>query len=150
MSKGDSDVIMLGALALGAFVLLRSRTATAGTRAVLVPRQGNPAGMVGGGFFPGNTGRVTNVTGSPDVVAAGGYSNGSTGTFFSDISAYDNANAAVASQVGTDLLLGGGAVPVNYDWSQWNSKQTSQFVLPDLTNSNQNAYSGFDNPNNYG
>jgi hypothetical protein len=149
MSKGNSDVVMLGALALGAFVLLRSRTATAGTRAVLVPRTGGTA-MGSGGFFPSNSGRVLNVTGSPDVTMAGGYSNGSTGSFFSDITAYDNANAAVASQVGTDLMLGGGAVPVNYDWSQWNSRNTSQFTLPDLTNSNQNAYSGFDNPANYG
>lgn len=143
MSKGNNDVMMLGALALGAFVLLRKRTATAQTRTVATPR------TTLGGLFP-NAGRVLNVTGSPDVVAAGGYSNGSTGSFFSDISAYDNANAAVANQVSTDMLLGGGAVPVNYDWSQWNSKPTSTFTLPDLTNSNQNAYSGFDNPNNYG
>lgn len=142
----NNDVVMLGALALGAFVLLRSRTA--GTRTVAVPRQ-SLGGLSNRGLFP-SVGRVTNVTGSPDVVAAGGYSNGSTGTFFSDITAYDNANAAVASQVGTDMLLGGGAVPVNYDWSQWNSRPNSQFTLPDLTNTNQNAYSGFDNPANYG
>lgn len=148
MSKGNSDVLMLGALAVGAFVLLRSRGAVAGTRSVLVPRT-TVGGLSNSGLFP-NAGRVVGVTGSPDVVAAGGYSNGSTGSFFSDITAYDNANAAVASQVGTDMLLGGGAVPVNYDWSQWNTKQSSLFSLPDLTNSNQNAYSGFDNPANYG
>ncbi|WP_028214721.1 hypothetical protein [Paraburkholderia mimosarum] len=150
MSKGNNDALMLGALALGAFVLLRSRTAsamTAAPRTVLVPR--TVGGVSNSGSYAG-AGRVLNVTGSPDVVAAGGYSNGSTGSFFSDIAAYDNANAAVASQVGTDLLLGGGAVPVNYDWSQWNARQTSTFTLPDLTNANQNAYAGFDNPQNYG
>lgn len=149
MSKGNNDVVMLAGLALGAFVLLRSRTATAAPRTVLVPRTSGTS-LGNGGFFPSNSGRVLNVTGSPDVVAAGGFSNGSTGSFFSDITAYDNANAAVASQVGTDLMLGGGAVPVNYDWSQWNTKQSSTFSLPDLTNSNQNAYGGFDNPANYG
>ncbi|TFE36539.1 hypothetical protein E2553_43205 [Paraburkholderia dipogonis] len=147
MSKGgNSDVLMLGALAVGAYVLLRSRTAMATT--VAQPRT-VLGGLSNNGLFP-SAGAVRNVTGSPDVVAAGGYSNGSTGSFFSDITAYDNANASVASQVGTDLMLGGGAVPVNYDWSQWNTKQSSQFTLPDLTNSNQNAYGGFDNPNNYG
>jgi hypothetical protein len=149
MSKGNNDVLMLGALAVGAFVLLRSSGAMAATRAVLVPKTSGTA-LGSGGFFPSNTGRVLNVTGSPDVVAAGGYSNGSTGSFFSDITAYDNANAAVASQISTDLMLGGGAVPVNYDWSQWGTKQSSQFSLPDLTNGNQNAYGGFDNPANYG
>jgi hypothetical protein len=151
MSKGNnSDVLMLGALAVGAYVLLRSRTAMAGTpRAVMVPRTSG-VNMGTGGFFPSNSGRVLNVTGSPDVTMAGGYSNGSTGSFFSDITAYDNANASVASQISGDMALGLGAVPVNYDWSQWNTKQSSVFSLPDLTNSNQNYYSGFDNPANYG
>ncbi|MFB9125933.1 hypothetical protein E2553_33180 [Paraburkholderia dipogonis] len=149
MSKGgNSDVLMLGALAVGAYMVLRSRTVMAAPRTVTQPRT-VLGGLSNGGLFP-SAGAVRNVTGSPDVVASGGYSNGSTGSFFSDITSYDNANAAVASQISADLMLGGGAVPVNYDWSQWNSRNTSQFTLPDLTNSNQNAYGGFDNPANYG
>jgi hypothetical protein len=150
MSKGNNDIVILGVLAVGAFMVLRSGGAMAATRGVLMPAKTSGMSVGNGGFFPSNSGRVLNVTGSPDVVAAGGYSNGSTGSFFSDITAYDNANAAVASQISTDLMLGGGAVPVNYDWSQWGTKQSSQFSLPDLSNGNQNAYGGFDNPNNYG
>jgi len=156
--KAGNDVLLLGALAVGAlFVVSRTRAASlAGTtpRFGLGPqRVGNVGGMSNGGFTGLMTGSLLGSmlrgSSSPDLLQAGA-TGGSTGTFFSDIAANDNANAAVQSQVGTDMLLGGGAVPVNYNWNQWGNTSTSQFTLPDLTNPMQDAYAGFDNPDNYG
>jgi hypothetical protein len=160
MSKasGQSDVLLLGALAVGALFLVgRARSAyAAGTtpRFGFGPqRVGNVGGMSNGGFTGLMTGSLLGSmlrgSASPDLLQAGA-TGGSTGTFFSDIAANDNANAAVQSQVGTDLLLGGGAVPVNVNWGQWGNQSSSQFTMPDLTNPMQDAYAGFDNPANYG
>jgi hypothetical protein len=157
--KAGNDVLLLGALAVGAlFFVSRARTAyAAGTtpRFGFGPQRiGNVGGMSNGGFTGLMTGSLLGSmlrgSASPDVVLTGGSTGGSTGTFFSDIAANDNANAEVQSQIGTDLLLGGGAVPVNYNWNQWGNTATSTFSLPDLTNPMQDAYAGFDNPANYG
>lgn len=152
---------MLGALALGAmFVMGRMRSTSASTGGLLnrVLSGGpmysrNTGGTAGfsGGMAGGLLGSIMR-TGSPDVVASGGYTGGGMNGVFSDITSYDNATAMVNAQVQGDIAAGAG-IPVNYNWSQWLGQvggPSSQFYLPDQTNPNQNPYAGFDNPANYG
>ena len=163
MSKsGGNDILLLGALAVGAvFFMGRSRNLGASNTELLnsvlgrgpaysrnVPGQANNVAMgAAGGAMLGSIMK----TGSPDVVASGGYTGGGI-PLFSDIGAYDNATQGVQSAISGDIAAGAG-IPVNYNWSQWMGQvggAQSQFYLPDQTDPNQNPYAGFDNPNNYG
>ena len=164
MSKanGGNDLLMLGALAVGAMFFM-SRSRVAGTTASplralfggtgLARNVGGTSGNAGflAGAAGGLVGSITR-TGSPDVVASGGYTGGGMNGVFSDISSYDNATQAVRSNISGDIAAGAG-IPVNYNWSQWLGSvggAQSQFYLPDQTNPMQNPYAGFDNPDNYG
>jgi hypothetical protein len=148
---------MLGALALGAvFFMGRMRSTPAGVNPLAgllgrgpvysrnVPGQPNSIAMgAAGGSLLGSIMR----TGSPDVVASGGYSGGGV---FSDISAYDNAQWAMDGQVNSTLSGPVGLTPGLGSWLGAVGGAQSVFSLPDQTNGNQYAYAGFDDPSNYG
>jgi hypothetical protein len=149
---------MLGALALGAvFFMGRARAATTGgvnplaallnrgpTYSRNIPGQPNSVAMgAAGGSLLGSILK----TGSPDVVASGGYTGGGV---FSDIGSYDNAQWAIDGQVASTLTGPVGLMPPASQWYGAVGGPQSQFYLPDQTNSNQYAYAGFDDPSNYG
>ncbi|KVX90845.1 hypothetical protein WL10_13515 [Burkholderia ubonensis] len=157
MSKKNSDMLLIGGLALAAvFVMGRSRTAMAAGAPVSIARPvrvGNVGGMRNGGFTGLPTGRVIGAiaggSNSPDLVA-GAAPGGSTGGFFSMIDAVDNASAAVQSQYLPTLSGPVGLLPGGSNWLNAVGGAQSTFYLPDLVNPMQDAYAGFDNPDNYG
>ncbi|WP_175887925.1 hypothetical protein [Burkholderia contaminans] len=158
MSKKNSDVLLIGGLALAAvFVMGRSRTAMASgvqKQPIAQPiRVGNIGGMRNGGFTGLPTGRVINAiaggSNSPDLLA-GAAPGGSTGGFFSTIDAVDNATSAVQAQYVPALTGPSGLIPASSSWLNSVGGAQSLFYLPDQVNPMQDAYAGFDNPDNYG
>ncbi|MBR8141567.1 hypothetical protein KDW46_04225 [Burkholderia vietnamiensis] len=154
MSKNNTDVLLIGGLALAAvFMMGRSRTAMAATSQQPAARPVRATGGLPWGFTGLPTGRVINaITGgsnSPDLVA-GATPGGSTGGFFSSIVADDNANGAVQAQYVSALTGPSGLLPSGTNWLNSVGGAQSTFSLPDLVNPMQNAYAGFDNPDNYG
>lgn len=126
MSKGNSDVLLIGALAVGAmFIMSRSRTAMARPVTGLTQpvRIGNTAGMPWGGFTGASTGRVIgSIVGgsqSPDIVANGSTTGGATvwPGGFNFTAALGNASDAVAQDVSGGMYTDPTSIP--YDWSQW-------------------------------
>ncbi|HDR9272438.1 TPA: hypothetical protein QDB24_000454 [Burkholderia vietnamiensis] len=153
MSKNNTDVLLIGGLALAAvFMMGRARPATAAGSAGLA----RPVRTTGGlpwGFTGLPTGRVigaiTGGSNSPDLVA-GATPGGSTGGFFSMIGAVDNANATVQSDYVSTLAGPDGLLPNDPRWLASVSTSPNVFTMPDMLNPMQTAYAGFDNPNNYG
>ncbi|WP_175751521.1 hypothetical protein [Burkholderia ambifaria] len=151
MSKNNTDVLLIGGLALAAvFMMGRTRTAAAQQPAA------RPVRATGGlpwGFTGLPTGRVLNaITGgsnSPDLVA-GAAPGGSTGGFFSAIVADDNATGTVQAQYVPTLSGPVGLLPNDPRWAASVSASPIVFQMTDLLNPMQNAYAGFDNPDNYG
>ncbi|WP_175942343.1 hypothetical protein [Burkholderia pyrrocinia] len=153
MSKNNTDVLLIGGLALAAvFMMGRTRTAAAaGTQGAARPVR--TTGGLPWGFTGQPTGRVINaITGgsnSPDLVA-GAAPGGSTGGFFSSIVADDNATGTVQAQYVPALSGPVGLLPNDPRWLGGVSTSPTVFQMPDLLNPMQNAYAGFDNPDNYG
>ncbi|PRE65499.1 hypothetical protein C6P96_08550 [Burkholderia multivorans] len=152
MSKNNTDVLLIGGLALAAvFMMGRTRTAAAaGTQGARPVRTtgGLPWGFTG---LPTSRviGAITGGSNSPDLVA-GAVPGGSTGGFFSMIDAVDNSSAAVQSQYQSTLSGPVGLTGTGGNWLNAVGGAQSTFYLPDLVNPMQNAYAGFDNPDNYG
>ena len=153
MSKNNTDVLLIGGLAIAAvYMMSRARTSTA-TGSAGLARPVRSTGGLPWGFTGLPTGRVINaITGgsnSPDLVA-GATPGGSTGGFFSSIVADDNANGTVQAQYVPALSGPVGLTPNNPNWLASVSTSPTVFTMPDLLNPMQNAYAGFDNPDNYG
>ncbi|KFL54384.1 hypothetical protein JM78_04605 [Burkholderia pyrrocinia] len=152
MSKKNTDVLLIGGLALAAvFMMGRTRTAVAGTQGAARPVRttgGLPWGFTG---LPSGRviGAITGGSNSPDLVA-GAMPGGTTGGFFSMIDAVDNASAAVQSQYLPTLSGPVGLIPGPSNWLNSVGGAQSTFYLPDQVNPMQAAYAGFDNPDNYG
>ncbi|MFA8362027.1 hypothetical protein ACEPT7_29595 [Burkholderia ubonensis] len=153
MSKPSNDMLLIGGLAIAAvFMMSRARpAAAAGVQGVARPVRttgGLPWGFTG---LPSGRviGAITGGSNSPDLVA-GATPGGSTGGFFSTIDAVDNASAAVQSQYSPLLSGPVGLTPGGSNWLNAVGGAQSTFYLPDLVNPMQDAYAGFDNPNNYG
>ncbi|HGO6127508.1 TPA: hypothetical protein ACK3RK_006076 [Burkholderia cepacia] len=121
--KGD-DVVLGAAVLVIAFAVYR-----------LIPKQ--------------SAVRINPVTGtlSPIGVAA----STADGTQQADtITSTDNATSALDSQVASTLVGPNALLPDASYWLQKVGGATNVFHLPDQVNPNQEAYAGFDNPDNYG
>ncbi|OJA63806.1 hypothetical protein BGV68_01940 [Burkholderia ubonensis] len=97
----------------------------------------------------GSRGRINPVTGtlSPIGVAA----SSADGTQQADtITSTDNTQAEMDAQVASTLVGPNALLPDASVWLQKVGGPTNLFHLPDQVNPNQEAYAGFDNPDNYG